>query len=286
MGNFPRLCIGTFFVLALQARAQRTAPRQRLDGQTDGLSDAEFLEGIASVVQKGYVRQGKELMKTKANLIKSCKQSIAEPLPFGKDDEAADFDRRIRADYPDALYDIKAFTDRYLNTRESSIKAKMLVCALVDLILKDETIGEDAQFFINADGTPTEKRDIRCMRQFCLQPLILGVLHFATVYRLDNTVGSRTYKNWCPESSIKRAQRKYGGGMGKDLMKDISVVAIEVSEPEQLPVAAPTAEDEKLESTEVRNQKATQIATNPISITQNGDHNVVIQSFSGNLTIG
>ena len=284
MGYFPRLCIGTFFVLALQARAQRTAPRQRLDGQTDGLSDAEFLEGIASVVQKGYVRQGKELMKTKANLIKSCKQSIAEPLPFGKDDEAADFDRRIRADYCDALSDMKAFTERYINTIESSMKAKQLVCALVDLILKDETIGEDAQFFINADGTPATKRDIRVMRRFHLQSLLLGALHFAAVSRLDNTVGSETYDIWCPEPLSKGAQRKYGGGMGKDLMKDISVVAIEVSEPEQLPVAAPTAEDEKLESTEVRNQKATQIATNPISMVQYGEKSIMTQTFNGNVT--
>lgn len=49
MNDYLRLSGGIFLMLILQAHPQRTGSRQRCEGVSDGLSDANVLKGLIRV---------------------------------------------------------------------------------------------------------------------------------------------------------------------------------------------------------------------------------------------
>ena len=84
---YPRLCGGTFFVLALQALKPRIKAREHYSGERDGLSDPEVLTGLIKVINPDYQVPKGGLNKGKTNEYKSCKASVGTyndtSAPFG-----------------------------------------------------------------------------------------------------------------------------------------------------------------------------------------------------------
>lgn len=57
--EYPRLCGGTFCTLILQALRQRIGAREHYKGDSDGLTDSEFLVGLIKVINPAYKNPGK-----------------------------------------------------------------------------------------------------------------------------------------------------------------------------------------------------------------------------------
>ena len=80
--NPPRLCGGTFLSLILEARKQRTAPREMIKGSSDGLSDKEIFSSLIRVAFPTFKAPSTDSFKTVTSRYKSCKSSSSAYLPF------------------------------------------------------------------------------------------------------------------------------------------------------------------------------------------------------------
>ncbi len=276
--DYPRLCGGTFFTLVLQALRQRMRAREHYKGESDGLTDPEVLMGLIKVINPDYQEMDRNALKTKANDYKSCKTSQGTYLPFGETQEIRAFDERVKTAYISALNEMTVFVNTYLDLGQTVGKTTLLVKALIDLIQQDETIAPTEDFFIGAEGQKIKKTALGGLKEVCLPAFLLGVWHYAVVYRKDNTVGQVTYNEWCP--STGGGLRIYTSHMGEGILDGLSIYLPDTqeataSQPEE---AEPIETEIVDEIPQGESQPVQQMMTNPFifNFTQNGNNNTQI----------
>lgn len=276
ISDYPRLCGGTFFTLVLQALRQRMKAREYYKGDSDGLTDAEVLAGLIQVANPDYTNPGKEALKSAANNYKACRISTSAYLPLDDRQLVQAFDARVQNRYSSVLSDMSSFASAFLDLGDTIDKKTALVRALVDLILKDESIGADEEFYVEADGGKRKKAALGDLESVCLPAFLLGVWHYVIVCRQDNSVGQITYVQWCPSNG--RGPRKYSANMGEGILGGIRVY---MKDTEDNPtVAMDDAEPIEAEIIDEipQTQSVQQTVTNPFifNFTQNGNNNTQI----------
>ena len=269
---YPRLCGGTFFVLALQALKPRIKAREHYSGERDGLSDPEVLTGLIKVINPDYQVPKGGLNKGKTNEYKSCKASVGTYLPFGDTQEIQAFDWRVRNNYQEALKQMIIFVKNFIDTGASVGKHEHLVKALVDLIQKDQSIPGETEFYIGENGEKIKKVALGDLKKVCLQSFLLGVWHYVVLNRKDNSVGRTTYDEWCPSNG--RAPRKYTAHMGEGILDGLTINyadIVEKAEKDAEPVETIIIED-------VLEQPVQQPVNNPFvfNFNQYGNHGTQI----------
>jgi len=273
--EYPRLCGGTFFTLVLQARRQRMKAREHYSGDSDGLSDPEVLVGLIKVINPDYIDPGKENLKSTVNNYKACKTSNSTYLPFDDEQIISAFDTGVRTDYQTPLNRMIEFENDFLDLSDTVHKDVKLVCALVDLIQQDQSIGEDTELRIGQNGEKKKKAALGDLKEVCLPSFLLGVWHYIVVNRRDNSVGRTTYDEWCPSND--RAPRKYTAHMGDGILDNLTIRYAEIAdkaETDSEPVEATIVEGEP----EQPAQHVQQTINNPFvfNFTQHGDNNTQI----------
>ena len=223
--DYPRLCGGTFFILVLQALRQRFGAREHYAGDGDGLTDPEVLAGLIKVINPDYKDPGKEKLKGIANNYKACKSSKGTYLPFDDEQVLSAFSNNVQTNYPVALNGMIKFVKRFLDLGAAVHKDTNLVRALIDLILQDQSINPNEEFFIGESGERVKKSTLGDLEKVCLPSFLLGVWHYVVIYRKDNSVGKDTYDKWCPAQD--RAQRRYTAHMGEGLFPNLSSYMVE-----------------------------------------------------------
>ncbi len=228
--GYPRLCGGTFFTLTLQALKQRMGAREHYNSESDGMSDPEVLMGLFKVVNPDFQELDKKKLKGAADGFKSCKSKSSVYLPFGDTQEIRAFDKRVKTQYAEALHDMEAFVDEFIDIGEKVAKHVTLVRALADLVMKDDEIKPPLdEFYITLDGRTTKKAAFGDLDEVYLPAFLLGIWHYAVAVRKDNTVGDDTYNRWCP--SAGGAPRIYQGDMGKDVLEGMRVITAKQQPP-------------------------------------------------------
>ena len=274
--GYPRLCGGTFFTLTLQALKQRMGAREHYDGDCDGMTDPEVLMGLFKVVNPDFQELDKKLLKGAADSFKSCKAKTSVYLPFGDTQEIRAFDKRMKTQYTEALHDMEAFVDTFIDTGEKVGKHINLVRALADLVLQDDEIKPPLdEFYITPDGQITKKAAFSGLEEIYLPAFILGVWHYAVAVRKDNTLGDDTYNHWCP--SAGGAKRIYRGNMGEGVLEGIRVITVKQQSPSSN--ADVVVEDDAVVIREIPQQPPMQpVVTSPFifNFTQNGSNNTQI----------
>lgn len=261
--DYPRLCGGTFFILVLQALRQRFGAREHYAGDGDGLTDPEVLAGLIKVINPDYKDPGKERLKGIANNYKACKSSKGTYLPFDDEQVLSAFDTAVRTNYQSALNGMIEFVKGFLDLGESVHKDTNLVRALVDLILQDQSVNPNEEFYIGKSGESAKKSTLGDLRNVCLPSFLLGVWHYVVIYRKDNTVGRDTYNKWCPARD--RAQRRYAAHMGEGLFPNLSSFMIEA---ENIPTVD-SETDEPVIIDSAPEQQVQQTVNNPLVFTFN-----------------
>lgn len=273
--DYPRLCGGTFFTLVLQALKQRVKAREHYNGERDGLSDPEVLTGLITVINPDYQMPQDGLNKGKTNEYKSCKTSDGTYLPFGDTPEIRAFNLRVQNKYQDALKPMAIFVNKFIDTGKAVGKHELLVKALVDLIQKDHSIPNDAEFYIGENGEITKKAALGDLKEVCLPAFLLGVWHYTVVNRKDNTVGQITYDTWCP--SVGGGKRVYRANMGDGVLDGLVVIVPDVKDDE--PTVAEETEPIKAEIYDEPQPQTVQHTVNHpfvFNFTQHGDNNTQI----------
>lgn len=221
--GYTRLCGGTFFTLTLQALRQRMGAREHYNSESDDLSDPEVLMGLFKVVNPDIQELRKKKLKGAADGFKSCKAKSSVYLPFGSTREIHTFDKRVKTQYAEALHDMEAFVDEFIDVGEKAAKHITLVRALADLVTKDDEIKPPLdEFYISLDGLITKKATFGDLDEEYLPAFLQGIWHYAMAVRKDNTVGDDTHNRWCP--SVGGAARIYQGSMGEEVLEGIHVI--------------------------------------------------------------
>jgi hypothetical protein len=195
LNNYPRLCGGTFFILILQARRQRSKARDRYQGGNDGLADTNVLTGLIRVAQPHYPTPSTSTFRHNTSEYKACQISHSSYLPFNDQTFKDGFDRQIKTDYSKAVESMSDFANKYID-RENTEKIKRLIKALLEVIEKDRSIADTDRFYWDSHKEAVTKAAILRMTDICLQPFLLAVWHYIVMNRQDNTIGRTTFEMW------------------------------------------------------------------------------------------
>ena len=219
------LCGGTFLVLLLQARKQRTAARKNAVGERDGLSDSDVFEGLIRVAFPDYISPAGRSIRTYTSSYKTCKLSANDYLPFNKNELISSFDREIKSSFNVPLQRMCEFTTAFIDEKNMS---KWLVRAILDTISRDSSI-TDELFYVDSTGHPMDKKHLIMVQEIDLQSFLLGIWHFILLNRTNNTVGADTFEAWHKQPTAKRAKREFNSDVGKNWSRNISVNIISAS---------------------------------------------------------
>jgi hypothetical protein len=216
--NVPYLCGGTFFVLILQARKAKSTARKKINSGSDGLADTDIMAGLLDIADPERMEPYMDSFRKNVSEYKACKYNGGIHITFTNKDVISGFDSVVRNEYNTALSRTKAFTSRMLGSEQ---QRKWLVTALLDLIDQDSSIDDTQLFYIQSNGLPLKKADLRLLSDFEFEPFILGVLHFIVANRPKNKLGRDTIEHW--HKPINRAEWEFISDIGKGIAHNINV---------------------------------------------------------------
>lgn len=214
-----RLCGGTFLVLLLQARKQRTAARRNLMGEQDGLSDSECFEALIRVAFPYYISPAGRSIKTYTSNYKACKLSANEYLPFNNIELVDIFDRAVKDNYKSVLKRICDFTASFIDENNMG---NWLVRAILETISCDRSI-TDELFYLDSGSQAIDKKHLLNLQEVSLQPFLLCIWHFILTQRKDNKIGADTFEAWHSPASSIRGKRVFTSDVGKNWSKGVRV---------------------------------------------------------------
>lgn len=213
------LCGGTFFVLLLHARKQRTATRKNITRKPDGLSDSDLFEALIRVAFPSYVSPAGRSIKTYTSNYKSCKLSANEYLPFNNSELVNNFDQEVKNDYICVLKRMCEFTSSFIDEKNMG---NWLVRAILETISCDNSITNEL-FYIDGGDQTIDKNHLLALQEVSLQPFLLGIWHFILTQRKDNKIGADTFEKWHSPASATRGKRDFSSDIGKSWNNDVCV---------------------------------------------------------------
>lgn len=271
----PYLCGGTFFVLLLQARKQRTKARDKFNGGTDGLSDTDVLKGLIYVVTQKVANVYKESFKKNTSEYKSCQYSGGTYITFNEKPVIFSFDNDVKNKYSDTLGRMSEFINEYLDLENGS-KIEWLVKALLEVIELDTDIKDTDTdtFFIQSNGHALRKKDLALLADIDFQPFLLGVLHYIILNRQDNKLGRATYEAW-HKKSTQNSEWEFTSNIGSGIDRSLNISLLPVQEEYQSEEEEiPKAETQQDDATDTSSTKiVNQFINNPTIVNQYGEKN-------------
>ena len=180
--SVPYLCGGIFFWILTQYRNSKINEKELL---------SRLL--IISKMTKSDLSQEDNFNFYTSNF-KSCKDNIFSKSTIIFEDGEKYFLNAFKDNKgSDILEDTKLFTKKHINEGYYNELAQVLL----DLIVSDETISNDEEFYINWDVWPIKKQALIELKSICIEALILGVWQYIVCNRAnDNPKGKETYNKW------------------------------------------------------------------------------------------
>ena len=212
--KFPYLCGGVLYFLLAQTKASKGSARDHRNGIKDDHSDPIMMGDLI------YTFTGNTNFGTSkdTSLYRECDSEGSINVPFNDSAFATSYDSTVKYHYGEALSRMCEFVDWHLNDK----KDEWLVKALVDIIERDSDITDTDVFYINSDGHPSTKAEIRTMTYFEIQPVLVGIVHYILTARMNcNRLGITTLDNWGEKKT--RSERRYTGGAGAGISRRIDV---------------------------------------------------------------
>lgn len=222
------LCGGTFLVLLYEAKKKG---RKKSSTDSNTMSDSELFTCLVSLINPQIKNEQGGTVRTFASDYKLCRCSDINIAELTNEMLIQKFDNDIKTKYSEKLSQLNRDIK---NTMNFEIKGLWLVAALIDLIESDNTILDDAQFFVQPDGSTIKKKDLRNIKTVCFPAFILGVWHYIITNVKDNTIGKETLNLLLKKQHEKRAGREFVSDIGKnsvyELEKTVKVIEYENSE--------------------------------------------------------
>lgn len=214
-----RLCGGTFMVLLLEAKGQRRNTRMGEGRSSDGKSNPEIFRNLILAVNPNFQIPAGRSFNTFTSDYKLCRSSDSPAVRLTDELLIEKFDNDIKAKFYECLGLFNGHLERVI---DFEIKGPWLVAALIDLIEADETIPDDALFYVRPYGHAVSKADLRNIECICIPAFIFGVWHYIITHIKDNTVGADTIDHLLSRNIESRAERKFASDIGKKTVSEIS----------------------------------------------------------------
>lgn len=180
-----RLCGGTFFTLLVMIKKNRK------------ITNPMCLQTLVDIFHVTTDSFEDSTYTSHTSSYKTCETDHTEWLVFDDTDAVKIFSDKIcnPKEYLNALNDMKNFIADCLSVNEE--KQVWLVHTLMELIDSDDSISDDAVFYIQKDGKSVIKSELLSKTNEVYFPsFLLGVWHYIIENVRDNTVGKDTLKKW------------------------------------------------------------------------------------------
>lgn len=206
--NIPRLCCGTFFVLL----------RRACDPET---TDTSTMSDLMKVFRSDFTASNASTLSRYTSELKNCKEINTIYFKLGDPRYLNAFDKQVQSDYNTVLSKMDAFLQSNITNEDNQ---RWLVGALLELIINDASISENAAFQVSSKGTTFLKRDIKRLNTYHVSAFILGVWHFILLNRKDNTVGKATFDSWHTKTE-KNAVGEFTSTIGNNFYSKIRIAS-------------------------------------------------------------
>ena len=158
-----------------------------------------------------------------------------------------------------ALYMMSEFVRTFIDVSKNG---EQLVRCLLGIIKDDKTIPTNDKFHILLDGGAISKQDITEVKDFYIEPLLLGVWHFIIMSRAEtNETGRDTYQSWYPKRD------EYRGIVGNDITVPINVKLSKIEEP----ITVSSTNDTSFEQDSIESAKVVQFIDDATIVNINGE---------------
>lgn len=153
--NKLRLCGGTFLVLLFEAKGQRRTARTGNGRPSDKKSNPEIFGSLVKFTNPDFIMPEGRSFGTFTSDYKLCRKSDSPAAMLTDSIIVHNFDQRMRTDY---YTNVQYFYRILENSISWSVKGQWLVAALLDLIKADDTIPDDAAFYVRIYGESIIKK--------------------------------------------------------------------------------------------------------------------------------
>lgn len=190
--NFvPKLTGGILFSLLLRERRQRYTKQENTEGKSDGMSDKDILQALLEIANPEIQMPSGDSPKTNASQFKSCKIDRSTWFPLLSNDFIETFKYQMTKNYTETLIRVNKLFTNFIN--KNSMNITRLGRSILDLIARDDSIPDDAEFFIHNGTEAIKKVDMLPNNKYEIQPLVLGVWYYLITNKVINSLGVDTF---------------------------------------------------------------------------------------------
>ncbi len=215
----PRLCGGTFFFQILRTKKPSTITKaEGLKGEKDSVNNQRILEALIRFFYPSFKPTCDSTFKGDVSSYLACDKSEGTNLPFTRKyyyDTVAKFDDVVKRNFDEPLSLMEEFVDSFID--EDKCDA---VCALLQTIIDDNSIGSSQKFYMGKMGVLSKER-LAEQRDIILECFLLGIWHFIVTNRENNKLGKATFLEWTAEQG-RGKKRIYISNIGCNL-EDIKI---------------------------------------------------------------
>ena len=221
------LCGGIFLVLLLESRGYRRNARMGAGRVADGKSEPAVFEKLIQTVIPDFQKPSSgRTFNTFTSDYKLCRKSDSPTAPLTDPRIVRNYNAEVINNYSDKLSEFSTFLDTSIDIETNG---KWLVAALLDLIEADESIPDNAEFFILPNGESVNKDMLSDVENYCVPSLLMGVWHYILTHIMDNTVGTSTLNTLLPQG-MANAERQFNQTFGL-ARAELIMVHIDIPEP-------------------------------------------------------
>lgn len=262
--NIPRLTGGILFCLFLEIIKPRTKKRVKNSFDiADGLSQTDIMKKLIELISETKEHVDPSSFKKSVTRYKKCEISNGVYLPFDNISYITTFSKSVNNKNPALLINMADFIDKNLNEN----KLSWLVDALIETVVKDESIGEMEMFQVSYNQE-SAKKDLLLCKYIEIEIFLLNILKFILNERQDNTIGHDTFSAWYKQSGTS-AQWKFSNIHLGSTVNNIEVIRYNESEQVISDDESSSESESFVQKEEHGDSDEKQIFNNPKIINQN-----------------
>lgn len=180
-----KLCGGTFFSLLLEKKKNRK------------ITNPTCLQALVDIFHVTVDSFEDNTYTSHTSSYKTCELNHSEWLAFDNEDYVKEFSDRIYSpsQYMEIVKDMEGFVADCLSANED--KQAELVHEILELIDADDTIPDNAAFYVMRDGKSVQKKQlVTATPKLYFPSFLVGVWYYIIENVYENTAGKETLKKW------------------------------------------------------------------------------------------
>lgn len=205
---------GILLSLILREKKQRISKGANTLGKTDGLNDYEVLLELLKIADNKIQIKTSGSNTQITSKFRACESNYGEWIPLLKNDYIEEFKNGMENKYPALLVRTERFINSYIETKDKNISR--LAQSILEMIYLDDSIDNDAEFYIRDNKTPIKKSNLTPDKSYELKPLLLGVWYYIVVNKIKNKAGKTTFDNIHNKSSDGKNECNFKCSLYKD----------------------------------------------------------------------